>query len=369
MGSIIENSRDSLGEGEDLKRRKKKRSPRGSLQLTFTDQYSLPGELLGEGNNGKVETCVNVFTGQEFAVKMIRKAPGTFNRPKILREIELYHLCRGQETIVQLVEYFEETDYFYLVFEKMLGGPLLSQLKRRGSLTEEESASIADNLATAIEHLHSLGVAHRDIKPENVLCVSSESPCPVKLCDFDLCSAPELGSANTTECLLSPVGSLEFMAPEVVDTFLLCDEDDLDDSEASLGYTKACDLWSLGVLLYILLSGQAPFQAPFTSTCSTTNCGWQEGASCSQCQSQLLLAITAGNLGFPRLAWASISSSAKHLVSCLLLRNSEDRLTASEVLAHPWVATGASSSRTSWLSQQPSWRILPSDSSSMRALG
>ena len=165
-----------------------------------------------------METCVNVFTGQEFAVKMIRKAPGTFNRPKILREIELYHLCRGQETIVQLVEYFEETDYFYLVFEKMLGGPLLTQLKRRGSLTEEESANIADNLATAIDHLHSLGVAHRDIKPENVLCVNSDSPCPVKLCDFDLCSSPQLDT--NADCLLSPVGSLEFMAPEVVDTFL-----------------------------------------------------------------------------------------------------------------------------------------------------
>jgi len=367
MGSSIENNRDSLGEGEELRRRKKKRSPRGSLCTTFTDQYSLPGELLGEGNNGKVETCVNVFTGQEFAVKIIRKAPGTFNRPKILREIELYHLCRGQETIVQLVEFFEETDFFYLVFEKMAGGPLLSHLSRRGSLTEEESASIADNLAKAIGHLHSLGVAHRDIKPENVLCVSSESPCPVKLCDFDLCSAPELASANTTNCLLSPVGSLEFMAPEVVDTFLLSDEDDLDDSEASLSYTKACDLWSLGVLLYILLSGSAPF----TATCSTIDCGWQEGASCSQCQRQLLAAITAGNLGFPRLPWASISSSAKHLVSCLLLRNSEARLTAAEVLVHPWVSRG--SSRTSWPSQQSSWGrtvgIVPSDSSSMRALG
>jgi len=356
-----------VGEGEELVRRKKKRSPRGSLCTTFTDQYSLPGELLGEGNNGKVETCVNVFTGQEFAVKMIRKAPGTFNRPKILREIELYHLCRGQETIVQLVEYFEETDYFYLVFEKVLGGPLLSQLKRRGSLTEEESATIADNLATAIDHLHSLGVAHRDIKPENVLCVSSDSPCPVKLCDFDLCSSPQL--STTTDCLLSPVGSLEFMAPEVVDTFLLSDQDDLDDTEASLGYTKACDLWSLGVLLYILLTGSAPFT---TTTCSDTiNCGWEEGASCPQCQRQLLLAITAGNLGFPRLAWASISSSAEHLVSCLLLRNSEARLTASEVLSHPWVANaGANSRTTSWVSsQRSSWGIVPPDSSSMRALG
>ena len=364
MESSFENSKDCLAEGEELRRRKKKRSPRGSLCTTFTDQYSLPGELLGEGNNGKVETCVNVFTGQEFAVKIIRKAPGTFNRVKILGEIELYHLCRGQETIIQLVEFFEETDFFYLVFEKMLGGPLLSHLNRRGSLTEEESAKIADNLATAIEHLHSLGVAHRDIKPENVLCVSSEFPCPVKLCDFDLCSAPEL--ASDTNCLLSPVGSLEFMAPEVVDTFLLCDEDDLDDNETSLNYTKACDLWSLGVLLYILLSGSAPF----TGTCPTVNCGWQEGASCSQCQRQLLIAITAGDLEFPRIAWASISSSAKHLVSCLLLRNSEARLTATEVLAHPWVAKENSHMGSS---QQSSWehnvRIVPSDSSSMRALG
>ena len=137
MGVIIKNcDSDSLGEGEDLRRRKKKRSPRGSLCTTFQDQYTLPGEVLGEGNTGKVETCVNVFTGQQFAVKIIKKTPGTFNRPKILREIELYHQCRGVDTIVQLVEFFEETDFFYLVFEKMEGGPLLSHIQRRGSLTE-----------------------------------------------------------------------------------------------------------------------------------------------------------------------------------------------------------------------------------------
>ena len=85
MGVIIKNcDSDSMGVGEDLRRRKKKRSPRGSLCTSFQDQYTLPGEVLGEGNTGKVETCVNVFTGQEFAVKIIRKIPGTFNRTKIL---------------------------------------------------------------------------------------------------------------------------------------------------------------------------------------------------------------------------------------------------------------------------------------------
>lgn len=317
MGVIVKNcDSDSMGEGEDLRRRKKKRSPRGSLCTTFQDQYTLPGEVLGEGNTGKVETCVNVFTGQQFAVKIIKKTPGTFNRPKILREIELYHQCRGVDTIVQLVEFFEETDYFYLVFEKMEGGPLLSHIQRRGSLTEEESSNITNNLPNS-------------------------------------------------DSLLSPVGSLEFMAPEVVDTFLLADEDDFDDPEVSLSYTKACDMWSLGVLLYILLSGIAPF----TAACSDIKCGWQDGSSCSKCQRLLLNAITAGDFGFPNFAWASISTSAKDLVSCLLLKNSAARLTATEVLTHPWLAS-RENNNSSWASTASSWTITTSmDSSSMRALG
>merc|ERR1712213_47967 len=123
------------------RRKKKKRSP--MVGNTFTDLYKLTGQSLGEGSYGKVENCVNVFTGIEYAVKIIEKVPGFFNRSKILKEIEIYHLCRGQE--------------------------------------------------------------------------------------------------NT---LLSPVGSLEYMAPEVVDTFLIDDYDDDDDE--SICYNKKCDLWSLG---------------------------------------------------------------------------------------------------------------------------
>merc|ERR1719338_76595 len=93
------------------RRKKKKRSP--MVGNTFSDLYKLTGQSLGEGSYGKVETCVNVFTGIEYAVKIIEKVPGLFSRSKILKEIEIYHLCRGQQNIIQLIEYFEEANCFY----------------------------------------------------------------------------------------------------------------------------------------------------------------------------------------------------------------------------------------------------------------
>lgn len=318
--------------GEDVKRKKKKRSPRGSLCTTFKDKYKLTGESLGEGSYGKVKTCLNVFTGEEFAVKIIPKLPGLFNRSKMLKEIELYHLCQDQKNIIHLVEFFEENDFFYLVFEKIFGGPLFNHIQERGRFTEEEAASVIKDLAGALSHLHSLGVAHRDIKPDNVLCVHTNTPCQVRLCDFDLCSAPVTTSSSMTPTLLSPVGSLEFMAPEVVDTFILTEEDD----DEGLSYTKSCDLWSLGVLLYILLCGSAPF----SGECSIPDCGWDRGDYCSLCQSRLFTAIQHSSLAFPAHLWAGVSAQARDLTATLLVRDCQVRLTARQVLDHPWVVGG-----------------------------
>jgi len=316
---------------KERRKRKKKRSP--MVGNTFSDLYKVTGESLGEGSCGKVETCVNVFTGIEYAVKIIEKIPGVFNRSRILKEIELYHLCRGQQNIIQLIEYFEESDCFYLVFEKMGGGPLLEHIQRRVCFTEAEAAKIVGQIAGALLHLHQRGVAHRDLKPDNVLCANSNSPCPVKLADFDLCS--EASIEISTPRLLTPVGSVEYMAPEVVDTFLI--DDYAEDDDESICYTKKCDLWSLGVIMYILLCGYAPF----SGSCGS-QCGWDRGESCTDCQERLFSSIKEGALTFPHTHWHGISPQAKDLIQRLLVKNSQERLDASEVLNHPWVLNGGS---------------------------
>merc|ERR1711892_777143 len=262
------------------------------MGATFLDLYKLTGETLGEGSYGRVETCKNVFTGIEYAVKIIEKRPGSYNRAKVLKEIEIFDLCRGQRNIIQLIEFFEEAEHFFLVFEKINGGALLRHIEQREYFTEAEASLIIKDLAEAIRHLHQQGIAHRDIKPDNVLCVNNNSPCPVKLCDFDLCSSVNI--EVSTPQLLTPVGSLEYMAPEVVDAFRV---DDYDDEEEEISYDKKCDIWSLGIILYILLCGYAPF----SGNCGL-DCGWETGESCMDCQE--------GQVAFPEKHWEKVSSQA-----------------------------------------------------------
>jgi len=322
-------SASSSGSDRSVKRRKKKKKKCCSrAENCFSDVYRLKGEFLGEGSYGCVETCINIFTGVEFAVKIIEKTPRLFNRSKILKEIENYHLCSGQQNIIQLVEFFEETNYFYLVFEKILGGSLFDHIQRRVVFTEAEASRVVKDLAQALKHLHARGVAHRDLKPDNVLCVDTNCPCPVKLCDFDLCSDPVNIDMCSTPTLLSPVGSLDFMAPEVVDIFM--EEDD--DKYGSHPYNKKCDLWSLGVIMYILLCGYAPFSGHCGS-----DCGWDRGESCPDCQERLFTSIKEGNLVFHEKNWADISPAARNLIQGLLVTDSEARLDANQVLRHPWI--------------------------------
>merc|ERR1739844_666181 len=283
-----------------IKRRKKKRPVKGLTSATFTDLYKLTGEPLGEGSYGRVETCKNVFTGIEYAVKIIEKIPGSYSRSKLLKEIEIYHLCRGQRNIIQLIEFFEEAEHFYLIFEKINGGPLLKHIQKRIFFTEAEASRIIKDLAEAIHHLHQQGVAHRDIKPDNVLCVNENSPWPVKLCDFDLCSSVNI-EVSTPE-LLTPVGSLEYMAPEVVEAFMV---DDYDVDEEEISYNKKCDMWSLGIIMYILLCGYAPF----SGNCGL-DCGWERGESCLDCQEMLFANIKEGEVIFPVQHWDKVSLEA-----------------------------------------------------------
>jgi len=318
-----------------VQRKKKKKPLSKMVGNNFADLYKL-GDVLGEGAYGLVRTCKSVFSGVEYAVKIIEKKPGSFLRSKLLKEIEIYHMCSGQKNIIQLVEFFEEVDKFYLVFEKLHGGPLLEHIQRRKFLTESEASNIVSNLAEALLFLHSRGIAHRDVKPDNVLCVSQTDTESVKLCDFDLCSDPAY--SLTTPSLGTPVGSLEYMAPEVVNTFIE-DYDDYNEDfdDESLRYNKKCDLWSLGIIAYILLCGYAPFQAG-----GEHNCGWDQGEACNLCQDILFSNIRESHVTFPEEQWAGISYEAKDLIRKLLEKDSSRRLTAEEVLCHPWITSEGS---------------------------
>ncbi|XP_064604575.1 MAP kinase-interacting serine/threonine-protein kinase 1-like [Liolophura sinensis] len=310
---------------ETSKARKKKRRARDRQERHFHDIYKPTGEILGKGAYASVRTYVNDHTQKQYAVKVIEKSQGRL-RSKVFKEIEIFHQCQDNPNILRLVEYFEEEERFYLVFEKMYGGTLLENIEGRGHLTEREASLVVKHIAIALNCLHCKGIAHRDLKPENILCEQAGEVVPLRICDFDLASGVMFESdseAVTTPELQTPVGSAEYMAPEVVDAWV----------GESFSYDKKCDLWSLGIILYIMLCGYPPFYGQ----CGE-DCGWEKGEACEECQESLFNRIQDGIFEFPEGDWAVISEDAKDLIRHLLVRDPAMRYSAGDVLCHPWVA-------------------------------
>jgi serine/threonine protein kinase len=307
------------------KRRRKKRTSSSLQSSCFQELYKLTGEVLGEGAYASVQTCINIYTDMEYAVKIIDKIPG-HARARVFREVETFHHCQGHPNILQLLEFFEDEEKFYLVFEKINGGPLLTRIQENVCFSEYDAAQIVKEIASGLDFLHKKGIAHRDLKPENILCVSPDTLCPIKICDFDLGSGikftTNVASPTATPQLLTPVGSAEFMAPEVVELFV----------GESNHYDKRCDLWSLGVIVYILLCGYPPF----SGNCEE-DCGWNRGENCRQCQELLFESIQEGRFSFPESEWDDVSDEAKDLICGLLVKEAPKRLSAEAVLNHPWI--------------------------------
>merc|ERR1712176_587808 len=222
-------------------------------------------------------------TGHEFAVKVIKKDTwyNGYTRARVHQEVEILYRCTGHPNIVQLQDFYEGKEEVYLVFEMMRGGALIDHIEKRKTFNERQASTVLYCITSALEHLHSAGIAHRDLKFDNLLCNDPEDFTRVKICDFDLGGQKLDIPYLSTPLLDSPVGSAEFMAPEVVDLFV----------GHKSTYDKRCDMWSLG--------------------------------------------ITSGRITFP--PESSVSDSAKDLIKRLLVKDARKRYTASEVLAHPWV--------------------------------
>ncbi|KAI0987249.1 hypothetical protein GJ496_003368 [Pomphorhynchus laevis] len=248
--------------------------------------------------------------------------PAFLDRAKVVEEY--FQLESESKTLPTPLEPREERNRQLNLWQ------LLHHILKRGHLNEREASMVTRQIAEALQFMHRKGLAHRDLKPENILCQSDTELLPIKLCDFDLASAIRHAgiSTMTTPALSTPVGSAEFMAPEVVDAWVV--ERDKGDF---VNYDKRCDLWSLGVIIYIMLCGYPPFYGH----CEESKCGWEDGGYCRECQQLLFNRIRDGEFSFPSPEWDCISDDAKDLIGHLLVCDSRLRYSADQVLLHRWI--------------------------------
>ncbi|CAN0879261.1 Calcium-dependent protein kinase 20 [Linum grandiflorum] len=254
--------------------------------------YSL-GRKLGQGQFGTTFLCIEKATGKEFACKSIAKRKLTTQEDvdDVRREIQIMHHLEGHPNVIKIIDAYEDAVAVHVVMELCAGGELFDRIIQRGHYTERKAAELARLIVGVVEACHSLGVMHRDLKPENFLFVSQKEDATLKTIDFGLSMFFKPGETFT-----DVVGSPYYVAPEVLRKH----------------YGSPCDVWSAGVIIYILLSGVPPF--------------WDET------EQGIFEQVLKGDLDFASEPWPNISDSAKDLVRKMLVRDPKRRLTAHEVL-------------------------------------
>ncbi|KAM1636926.1 hypothetical protein ACFX13_015061 [Malus domestica] len=256
------------------------------------------GRELGRGQFGVTYLVTDKQTKQLFACKSIatRKLINHDDVEDVRREVQIMHHLTGHRNIVELKGAYEDRHSVNLVMELCAGGELFDRIMAKGHYSERAAANLCRQIVTVVHYCHSMGVMHRDLKPENFLLLSKDEDSPLKATDFGLSVFFKPG-----DVFKDLVGSAYYVAPEVL----------------RRRYGAEADIWSAGVILYILLSGVPPF--------------WGEN------EQGIFDAILRGHLDFVSDPWPSISSSAKDLVKKMLRADPKERLTAADVLSHPWM--------------------------------
>mmetsp|Transcript_9118 Transcript_9118/g.16401 ORF Transcript_9118/g.16401 Transcript_9118/m.16401 type:complete len:425 (-) Transcript_9118:883-2157(-) len=269
----------------------------------FLENFYELGETIGRGQFGVVRVAYNKETKEKVAVKTFKKKQlGEEDYKYLKREIDIVtHV--NHPNIVSTFEVFESEDYIMIVMEYLGGGMLYDVIADKGTLTEQEASTVMWEILEGVEYLHSQNIVHRDLKPENMLCVRKIWPWKVKLCDFGLANFAEKEKPSEMD---TQVGTPYFAAPEVVQ---------------GAKYDASVDLWSCGVILYTLLSGQFPFD------------------DLDHPENTFRLIVKA-EVKFPDEQWKNVSTDAKDLVFKLLQKDPKKRLTPSQAKQHPWIVSG-----------------------------
>ncbi|KAL8272221.1 hypothetical protein Esti_003886 [Eimeria stiedai] len=251
---------------------------------------------LGSGAYGEVLLCKDKQTGAERAIKIIKKssvsAPSSgalLDEVAVLKQLD-------HPNIMKLYEFFDDKRNYYLVMEVYRGGELFDEIISRQKFSEVDAAVIMKQVLSGVLYLHNHNIVHRDLKPENLLLESKASDALIKIVDFGLSAHYEVGGK-----MRERLGTAYYIAPEVL----------------RKKYDEKCDVWSCGVILYILLCGYPPFGG--------------------QTDQEILKRVEKGKYSFEMPDWGHVSEEAKDLVRKMLTYDSSKRISAEECLAHPWI--------------------------------
>ncbi|KAK3511671.1 hypothetical protein QTP70_014551 [Hemibagrus guttatus] len=262
------------------------------------------GGVVGDGNFAVVYTCRVRGCTQTFAMKMVDKAKLQGRGHMIQNEIALLRSL-AHPRLVQLLRSHHTDTHVYLLMELVDGGDLFDAIAKCGKFSEPCAARMIRDISQALEYIHNKSIAHRDIKPENLLVQRhSNGSINLKLADFGLAMV-------VTEPVFTVCGTPTYVAPEIL---------------AETGYGVAVDVWAMGVILFVLLSGFPPFRSPERN------------------QEELFHLIQKGEVHFLSPYWDHVSEGAKALISALLEVNPSVRLTASQTLQNSWLLHAAAQS-------------------------
>uniref|UniRef100_A0A3B0MGI9 Calcium-dependent protein kinase 1 n=1 Tax=Theileria annulata TaxID=5874 RepID=A0A3B0MGI9_THEAN len=267
----------------------------GNIKDEFKNLFTVCRKL-GSGAYGTVFLCKKTNGTKEYAVKVINKlkSPSSNDSSRLLREVK-YLKELDHPNIAKLYDVYEDSVAYYIVMEPCYGGELFDEIIKRQRINEYESACLIKQVLSGVCYLHKNNIVHRDLKPENLLLEKPGSVDRIKIVDFGL--SAHFGNNFLKERL----GTVYYIAPEVLNR----------------NYHEKCDVWSCGIILYILLCGYPPFTSPMDT--------------------EIIRLIIAGNYSYPDKEWHDVSDEAKNLIDLMLTYNPDKRISAAQALNHPWI--------------------------------
>ncbi|KAK3261287.1 hypothetical protein CYMTET_29800 [Cymbomonas tetramitiformis] len=308
---------EAAGSAGDLHRAEVALQIRGSINASgnrIETFYDISGKKLGSGGYAEVYQATDRESGRQCAVKIMTKQKLQFlgtTVDAVQREAEVMSQIE-HPSVLRLYDVFTSPVAVFLVVELVEGGDLLERLLQAvDPYTEDRARILLRNLIEAIGYLHEQNVVHRDLKPENILMLSKESDVDIKIADFGMAK-----KFSTTGGLKTFCGTPNYVAPEVLQR--------MDSEQREGSYSEAADMWSAGVIMYIVLVREQPF---------------------CEANDQLYDNIKAGNFIRRNVNYAKLSGAAKSLITSLLTVHPEDRLSADAALQHAWFANPAATTR------------------------